>query len=161
MSPELLATRDYVRQKAATERLEELIALVETGTTRLTAAAIALSDDDMDRPLDGEWTPRGCLSHIVGRSMLRAREVLYVALSGELPPEEPVSLPEDRDALIAAHREAIDSLYAHVRDATDDYLAFEWSHAAFGPMNWKEWLVFIHVHIADHAGQLEAMAAAR
>ena len=89
--------------------------------------------------------------------MLRAREVLYVALSGELPPEDESRLPETRDGLIAKHREAMDSLYAHVRDATDDFLAVEWSHPAFGAMNWKEWLVFIHIHTEAHASQLESM----
>lgn len=150
-------TREYVRKTAA-GGLEDLIALVEADTVRLHAAAMTFSDADLDRALDGDWTPSGCLAHIVARSTLRAREVLYVALSGELPPEEPLSLPGDRAGLVAKHREAIDSLYVHVRDATGDFQAFEWSHPAFGPMNWKEWLVFIHVHIADHASQLAAMA---
>lgn len=151
-------TREYIRERAG-DGVEAVIELIERDTTRLHAAAMAFAEEDLTRPLDGEWTPLGCLGHIVARSMMRAREVLYVALSGELPPEEEMVLPSDREGLVARHREAIDSLYAHVRDASDDFVAFEWSHPAFGAMNWKEWLVFVHVHIDDHASQLEAMAA--
>lgn len=161
MEPGLAATREYVREQAAGGAMEDLIALVETDTVRLHAAAMVFAAEDLDRALDGDWTPLSCLAHIVARSMLRAREVLYVALSGELPSDEPLSLPSDRVGLIATHRESIDSLYVHVRDATQEFLAFEWSHQAFGPMNWREWLVFIHVHTDDHASQLEMMALRR
>lgn len=151
-------TRDYIAEQARTRTIEQVIELVEADTVRLHEAARSFPAADLERPLDGDWTPLACVAHIVERSMLRAREVLYVAVSGELPPEEDVSLPGDLDGLLATHREAIDSLYAHVREAPDDFKSFEWSHPFFGAMTWPEWLVFIHVHIADHAGQLGRMA---
>ncbi|MEX0783851.1 MAG: DinB family protein [Dehalococcoidia bacterium] len=160
LDPSLQATRDYVAEQAR-RPLEEVIDLVERDTVRLHTAARVFSPSEVEASLDGDWSPLSCVAHIVARSMMRAREVLYVALSGELPPAEDVPLPSELEGLLATHREAIDSLYIHVRDATDDFRSFEWSHPAFGPMTWPEWLVFIHVHIADHAGQLERMASAR
>ncbi|HJQ92748.1 MAG TPA: DinB family protein [Candidatus Thermoplasmatota archaeon] len=154
-------TRDYIAEQARTRTVEQVIELVEADTVRLHENGRSFPPDDLGRPLDGDWTPLACVVHIVERSMLRAREVLYVAVSGELPPPEELSLPADLEGLLATHREAIDSLYAHVREAPEDFKSFEWSHPFFGAMTWPEWLVFIHVHIADHAGQLERMAAAR
>lgn len=153
-------TRDYIAEQARTRTVEQIIELVEADTGRLHENARRFSSDDLERPFDGDWSPLACVAHIVERSMLRAREVLYVAVSGELPPPEDVSLPADLEGLLATHREGIDSLYAHVREAPDDFNSFEWSHPFFGAMTWPEWLVFIHVHIADHAGQLERMADA-
>jgi hypothetical protein len=45
-----------------------------------------------------------------------------------------------------------------VRAASDDFAGITWDHPAFGPMNWRQWMVFISVHTAAHADQLEAMA---
>ncbi|MGH2608126.1 MAG: DinB family protein, partial [Tepidiformaceae bacterium] len=79
---------------------------------------------------------------------------------GEVPaPEEP-GLPEDLEALLRLHREAINSLYEHVRAAPEDFASITWDHPFFGPMNWRQWMVFISVHTADHADQLERMAVA-
>jgi hypothetical protein len=154
-------SRDYIAEQARSLTVEQIIELVEADTVRLHEAARRFSSDDLERPLDGDWTPLACVAHIVQRSMHRAREVLYVAVSGELPPEEEVSVPAGLEGLLATHREAIDSLYAHVREAPDDFKSFEWSHPFLGAMTWPAWLVFIHVHIADHAAQLERMAEAR
>jgi hypothetical protein len=137
-----------------------LIELVEAGCRRFHEAARAIPIAALDRPLDDDWTPRQAVRHMVARAMHRAREVLYVALSGEVPgPEEP-ALPDDIEALLATHREAIDSLYEHVRQAGDDFLAVQWAHPAFGEMNWHEWMAFIQVHTEDHTQQLEKMAGA-
>ena len=161
LEPSAEQTADYVRNEAAARSIEQLIALVEAEVVRLHSAAGSFGEADLSKALDSEWTPLNCLSHVVSRTMVRAREVLYVALAGELPPPEEVTLPGDRDGLLAKHREAMDSLYAHVGEAPNDYKAFQWSHPAVGPMTWPEWLVFIQVHLADHAEQLESMAAAR
>jgi hypothetical protein len=152
-------TRDYVATQVRDLSLEEIIALVEADTVRLHETARSFAPADLERPLDEDWTPLACVKHTVERSMLRAREVLYVALSGEVPPPEEVSLPGDLEGLLSTHREAIDSLYAHVREAPGGFEDFEWSHPFFGSWTWPEWLVFIHVHIADHADQLDRMAS--
>jgi hypothetical protein len=34
------------------------------------------------------------------------------------------------------------------------------AHHAFGPLNWRESLLFIRLHDLDHAGQLQKIAAA-
>jgi predicted TIM-barrel fold metal-dependent hydrolase len=154
------ATRDYVAREAASRTAEGLVELVESDVARLHALADGFPPERLRTPLDGDWTPMDCVTHVASRTMVRAREVLYVALSGELPPPEEVSLPDDLPGVLAKHREAMDSLYAHVRDAPDDFKAFTWNHPVVGPMTWPEWMVFVQAHLDDHCQQLERMAAA-
>jgi hypothetical protein len=154
--PALREVRDYVAAEAAARDTEQLIALLEGETARFHVAAHAAAD--VVAPPAGEpWAPLDVVRHLVERSMLRAREVLWVALSGEVPDPEERHLPGDMDGLLAAHREAIESLYEHVRAASDEHDAITWEHPSFGPMTWRQWMVFISVHTEDHASQLEAM----
>jgi hypothetical protein len=45
-----------------------------------------------------------------------------------------------------------------VRDADPEgFLETTWPHRFFGDLNWREWLLFLELHCADHAAQLEAM----
>ena len=67
-------------------------------------------------------------------------------------------LPSGREELLAKHAEAIESLFAHVREAApDDFLNVTWSNDAFGELNWREWLLFLEHHCSEHARQLTAM----
>ena len=158
--PSIRQARSYVESEAASRTTEQLIELLESETRRFHAAARSASAATPQPTPGEEWAPIDAVRHLIDRSMLRAREVLWVALSGEVPAPEERTLPEDIEGLLAVHREAIDSLYEHVRAAPDDFASITWDHPAFGPMNWRQWLVFISVHTADHASQLERMAAA-
>ena len=72
-----------------------------------------------------------------------------------------MTLPAERDALIASHQDALDSLYIHVRDANPDaFILTTWPHSIFGELNWHEWLLFLELHTLDHARQLEATSNA-
>ncbi|MGH2609879.1 MAG: hypothetical protein ACRDHF_12440, partial [Tepidiformaceae bacterium] len=132
--PGAQATRDYVEAEARSRTVEELIELVEAETRRFHEAARSAASATSAPPPGEEWEPMEATRHLVARSMLRAREVLWVALSGEVPaPEEP-ELPEDLEALLRLHREAINSLYEHVRAAPEDFASITWDHPFFGPM---------------------------
>ncbi len=158
--PPSQGTREYVESEAKSRTVEQLIELVEGETERFHAAARAAAAATSTPPPGEEWAPADVVRHLVERTMLRAREVLWVALSGEVPAPEERELPSDLETLLAMHREAIDSLYEHVRAAPDDFAGITWDHPGFGPMNWRQWMVFISVHTADHAGQLERMVQA-
>ena len=83
-----------------------------------------------------------------------------MALTGEMPAREDADLPPEVEPALTKHAEAIDSLYAHVRDADPAaFLDVKWKHPMFGDLNWREWLLFIRIHSKDHARQLAAMTA--
>ena len=154
--------RDYLRKEAAAHSIEELIGLVEEGAAELDAAANALPESELgDRPEPESWAPLECLSHVVQWNVISAQQVLWVALSGELPAEEEVALPPDRRGLLDLNRNALDSLYVHVREADPmGFVETTWQHPFFGDLNWREWLLFLRLHCRDHARQLASMRSA-
>jgi len=154
--------RSYIQRQAAEKSIEQLVASVRDGVAGLTAAANGFSEDALARISAGEeWTPLQCLSHIVESNIRNGQQVLYVALSGELPPDEPVVLPANRDQLLGSHHEAMESLYIHVLEADPEaFLDVRWTHQFFGALNWREWFIFLRVHCLDHTRQLQAMLGA-
>ena len=138
--------------------IEAIIERVQAAAERLAAAALAVPGAEFAAPRSEGRSAAECLAHAVERNVLHAQEVLYVALSGELPPEPDVRVPDGRDAQLTYHQQSLDSLYIHVRDADPEaFILTTWPHQFFGDLNWREWLLFIELHCADHAGQLEAM----
>ena len=154
--------RGYLQQQAAKRTVEELVARVQESVDAVAAAARAVPAHRLDElgPGEGElWTPVDCLRHVIDWNRLVAQQVLYVALSGELPePGTAPPLPATIEELLAVQTEAIDSLYAHVRDAEPTaYLDVTWEHMFFGRMNWREWFLFLRVHNLD--GSVTARAS--
>jgi hypothetical protein len=159
------STRDEVRENlrrdAAELSVEGLISRVRAAVDSTVTAARSFDDAALAIPAGDGWTPLQCLSHVVESNVRHAQQILYVALSGELPPDAPFELPAGREELLAKHREAIESLFAHVREAAPDgFLHVTWPHAFFGELNWREWLLFLELHSIDHARQLAAMRGA-
>jgi hypothetical protein len=156
--------REYLQQQAAEKSLHELIDRVREGVDELNAAALAIPEDrvtqvpPIEEGSDAPWTPLDCLKHALGSNAHVGREVLYVAHTGELPPNEDDTLPETREELLKMHAEAIESACAHVVDADPEAnLDVKWQHPMFGDLNWKEWFIFLRIHSRDHARQLKAM----
>ena len=53
------------------------------------------------------------------------------------------------------------ALFERVRAAEpDSRLEGTVEHPFFGPLNWRQTLLFMRIHDLDHAGQLQAIAAA-
>ncbi len=157
---QLAPVREYLVDQAAKRSVEELIERVEQGRARLEEAVRAVPAANLDVPGEGEdgerWTAIDTLQHIVSWNRTCAQQILYVALSGELPPPgDAPALPTGIEELLTLNAETLDSLYAHVREAEPSaYLEIRWEHPFFGQLNWREWLLFLRVHCIDHAGQL-------
>jgi hypothetical protein len=137
--------------------IEEIVVRIDAAHARLAESALELSPADLDRAVNGGWSPREVLSHVVEWTVRASQQVLYIALSGELPPPTDIALPGAAQELLVRQREALDSLYAHVREADPTaFLEFTWDHPIFGPLNWREWLLFLELHYIDHARQIGA-----
>ncbi len=156
--------REYLQVQASEKTLPELISRVREGVDELTAAANAFAEDELERKPPVEeakedgWTPLECIKHVIGSNVHVGRELLYVAHTGELPPNEDDTLPGDREALLRLHDEAMASTYAHVEEADPAAnLDVKWQHPFFGDLNWREWFLFLRLHAYDHTRQLQAM----
>src|SRR5512140_3033842 len=135
----------YLKKQAALP-LADTIADVRASADELQRAAHDVADFDR-QPVPDDWSAHECLVHVVEWNLRNAREILYVALSGELPQAEVADLPVGCSALIAHHDVGIESLFAHVLEASPDaFLHVTWDHPFFGPLNWREWFAFLAVH---------------
>jgi hypothetical protein len=154
---EMMADSDgaRIREAAAQLPLPESVARVEAARTRLEAAARSLSADEFASA--GKET----LAAAAYGSIQTAQQVLYVALSGELPPDGDVpALPGDLDGLLSEHKAAMESLYIHMDDADPEaFLECTWRHPDLGELNWREWLLAIADALDEGAKGLEGLHA--
>jgi hypothetical protein len=152
----------YLQQQASEKSIEELVARVKEGAEELhgVARSVPAGGRALIPPGD-EWSPEDCLRHVVASNMHVAEQVLHVALTGELSAGTEQGVSGTYEDIISKHEEAIESLFAHVREATPDaFLDVRWKHPFFGDLNWREWLIFLRIHCKDHARQIQAMVSA-
>jgi len=161
-SPEFERIRGYLQSQAAQKSVDDLIERVQEAIDELhaTARTVPPAQWEVDHPGE-QWSPRKCLEHIVASDLAVGRQILHVALTGEVPGyREEIAVAADCESAIAQHQEGIDSLYAHVREADPAaHLEIAWKHPFFGDLNWREWLLFLRIHARDHRGQLLKMMA--
>ena len=158
--PDYERIRGYLQGQAAQRTTDELCERVQEAVDELATAARGVPVSMLHVIPEGdEWTPMACLKHSAASNMQVAQQVLYAALEGYLPGGDEPEVPADVESLLAAHAEAIDSLYVHVRSADPEAnLELKWPHPFFGELNWREWLLFLRIHCKDHARQLVAMS---
>lgn len=152
--------REYLQQQAAEKSTEELIGRVREGVDEIHGVALAVAPERREVVSQGdEWCPGDALRHLVASNMHVSEQVLHAALTGVLSPSPEQAIEGPFEEIIARHDEAIESLFAHVREAAPDaYLELRWRHPFFGDLNWREWLIFLRIHCRDHARQISAMS---
>ena len=165
-SEEALRIRGYLTAQGAKLSPEQLIGKVEEAMARLREAATAVPAARFtDPPAPGEWSANEVMAHVVeadrrfGGAIVRlldgipgggVRDQLERDVPRRSASEWWATLNEDRAAL-----------FARV-GAADPQSALEATveHPFFGPLNWRETLLFMRLHDLDHAGQLQKIAAA-
>jgi hypothetical protein len=114
--------------------VDELIDRVRRDTTAFEQAVLAADD-----PRTAETARLGAT---IGITV--AREVLHVALTGELPEDEDIDEASDLASLVARYSQAIESCIAHVEAAEPDaFLDVTWRHPDLGDLNWRQWFLFL------------------
>lgn len=108
-------------------------------------------------PASGEWSALEAYRHLVEWNWQVGEDILHVCLMGERPGNPPPSFPLDRDELTKRARESLESIWAHVSEADPKaFLELRWEHPFFGQLDWREWYLFLAVHVIDHSGQINA-----
>ena len=167
MNEEQLRIRGYLQSQAAKLSPAELVTKVRTDQEQLRAAAESVAPDRFtERPGTSEWSANEVFAHVVTSGGDVARAIATV-LDGGSPPTRVEDVmrhsPEQRTAgqWWQALVQDRDTLFGRVAQAAPDArLDVTWEHPVFGPLNWREWLLFLRIHDLDHARQMQAIAGA-
>jgi hypothetical protein len=165
MNDEEKRIRSYLQAQGAKLAPPRIIEKVRAAMAELRAAAEAVPAARFsDRPAPDEWSADEVMAHVVEagrhfgdaiRAAIEGRPVGPRArdergAGGHTAAQWSAILESDRTALFARVLAAAPTARL---DAMID-------HGAFGPLNWRETLLFLRLHDLDHAGQLQKIAAA-
>lgn len=164
---EFARIRGYLQAQAAKLSIPELADKVRSDMEQLRQAIEAVPAGRFaTAPADGEWSANEVLAHLTETTREVIRAINSVVEDGTQPPPIPdqirgtdeVRSGEQWWQELVGDREAF---LARVRQAKgDEHLDVTWDHRMFGPLNWREWLLFLRLHDLDHARQLQDIAAA-
>jgi hypothetical protein len=165
VTDESLRIRSYLQGQAAKLAPADIIDKVRAAMADLHRAALAVPAHRFDeRPEPEEWSGNEVMAHVVDAGRHFGDQILAILdrrpvdpASRERPPAERRTAGEwwtvlERDR---------DTLFERVRRADPQAgLDVMIEHGMFGPLNWREILLFTRLHDRDHAGQLQKIVAA-
>jgi DinB superfamily len=159
--------RGYLQSQAAKLSIADLTQKVKADMVQVHEAAAAVPGGRFsERPAPGEWSANEVMAHIVSGAAGVGQGIIAVLDSGATPGpvfDRMEKAEQTRTAnawwdTFTAERE---TLFARVgRASGDEHLDITWDHPMFGPLNWREWLLFLRIHDVDHAKQMQAVTAA-
>jgi len=167
MTDEEARIRSYLEAQGAKLSPAAIIEKVRAAMADLHAASEAVPAVRFsERPAAGEWSANEVMAHVVAAGAYFGGCITSVL--DEAPPPQrmkdkgavgaPARTAAEWSALLARDREA---LFERVLSADPlAHLERPIEHGMFGPLNWRETLLFMRLHDLDHAGQLQKVAAA-
>jgi hypothetical protein len=158
--------RSYLTAQGGKLSPAEIVDKVRGAMVDLRRAALAVPAARFaERPGPDEWSGNEVMAHVAQAGAHFGGRIL-AALDGRPDPPTPdrdtpdsrrlaaeawcALLEQDRAALFAR------ALAADPRAGLDRPIA----HPMFGPLDWRQTLLFMRLHDLDHAGQLQKIAAA-
>jgi hypothetical protein len=167
MTDEQQRIRGYLQAQGAKQTPGEIIAKVEAAMADLARAARAVPAARFaERPEPEEWSANEVLAHVVAADTYFGGGVVAILENRPTPKrgagrgiEGAPSRTADAwlDILVKQRGILFDRVRAADPGARLDVLI---DHPFFGPLNWRETLLFTRLHDLDHAGQLGKIAAA-
>lgn len=166
-SDEAQRVRSYLLTQANKLSIPELVEKVRRDTLPLWDAAAAVPPERFaERPGPEDWSAAEVLTHVLDMNDRGAAAIEGIIAEGVIPPPIPDELRRERRAGLttAADYQRVwsarrEQLYERVlRARGDEHLDISIDHFLFGPLSWREWLLFMRVHDLDHMRQLQAIA---
>jgi hypothetical protein len=165
MTDEQKRIKSYLVAQGAKLSPPDIVAKVRAAMADLAAAARAVPTDRFgERPEPDEWSANEVMSHVVAAGAYFGGGIMAVLDGSSLPPRMkdqgtggPARAADEWSQLLSRDREA---LFERVlRAAPDAHLDRPIEHGMFGPLTWREALLFMRLHDLDHARQLGKIAA--
>ncbi len=158
--------RSYLTSQANKLSIPELVEKVRRDVLPLREAAAAVPPDRFfERPGPDDWSAAEVFTHILEMNERGARAIEGILERGTLPPpiDDVMSgaVREDlrtAEAYWGVYQPRREQLLQRALQATgDEHLDVKITHNQFGPLSWREWLLFMRVHDLDHMRQLQAI----
>lgn len=165
MTDEERRIRGYLQAQGAKLSPADVIDKVRVAMGDLRRAALAVPAARFnDRPEPSEWSANEVMAHVIAAGRLFGDQIIAV-LDGRPRAGKPAEPPpverrtaEEWSSLLERDRTALfdRALAADPGSRLDETI----EHRMFGPLTWRETLLFMRLHDLDHAGQLQKIAAA-
>ena len=167
MTDEEKRIRSYLEAQGAKLSPAAIIEKVRAAMADLRAAAGAVPAGRFtERPAADEWSANEVMAHVVAAGAYFGAGITS-ALDGAPPPGRmkdqgaagaPFRAANEWSALLTRDREVLFDRVLRADPLANLERPIE--HGMFGPLNWRETLLFMRLHDLDHAGQLKKIAAA-
>jgi hypothetical protein len=167
MNEEQARIRSYLVAQGARLTPAAIVEKVRAAMADLRAAAVAVPPARFgERPEPEEWSGNEVMAHVVAADGYFGGGIQRV-LAGQPPPPRtggrgiegaPLRSAEAWYQTLSAQREALFKAVVAADPAAAADQRIE--HPMFGPLTWRETLLFTRLHDLDHAGQLQKIAAA-
>lgn len=165
MTDEQRRIRGYLQAQGAKLSPPDVIEKVRAAMADLRRAAAGVPAARWtERPAPEEWSGNEVMAHVVDAGRHFGDQIVAI-LDGR--PRETASreraeterhTADEWSALLERDRE---TLFARVRAAEPEATGSETiEHGMFGPLTWRETLLFMRLHDLDHVGQLQKITAA-
>ena len=156
----LVAQGAKLSPAAIVEKVQAAMADLRAGAVAVPAARFA------ERPAPEEWSGNEVMAHVVAADGYFGGGIQRL-LSGQQPAARPGGRGVEGAPLLTAEAwckalaQQRDALFATVLAADPDAVSDQRiEHPMFGPLTWRETLLFTRLHDLDHAGQLQKIATA-
>ena len=167
MTDEQTRIRGYLQTQGAKQTPAEIVAKVGAAMADLAKAARAVPAARFaERPEPEEWSANEVLAHVVAADTYFGGGIVAILEGRTAPPRGGGRGFENAplrtvDAWLEILRGQRQPLFDRARAADPAArLDVTIEHPFFGPLNWRETLLFTRLHDLDHAGQLGKIAVA-
>ena len=151
----------YIRHQAA-KGLADLAALMGRTGAECERCLEGVSDAQASFGHGEEWSMKEVVGHMLLAGEAVNREVANLVEGGRVSPPGRTGLTAGGDRAVEDLRQALANLWAETGRLVaslpeDGDLKRTWDHPWFGPLNFKEWIVFQRLHAMDHVQQMERL----
>ena len=165
MTDEMARIRSYLQAQGAKLPPPEIVEKVRAAMAEVRTALFAVPAERFSRrPSGQEWSANEVMAHVVTAGAHFGAGIVQILDGGSAGPPVADRIETDVPQRTAAEWWALlerdrAALFERVGRADPvAHLDRTIEHSMFGPLTWREALLFIRLHDLDHAGQLRKIA---
>jgi DinB superfamily len=157
--------RSYLASQSMRRTPAQLFEALQSVYHQFVQIVITLPDTTFrTRSNETEWSVAEVAEHVQAVFGVYEKAICTAIEWGKQPEEvsgaiEPMLRGATREELLAALETSYQRLIACVLQADPNiHLDITWDHFELGQMHWREWLLFVRIHLIEHVRQVQKLA---